>query len=196
MEPIYREVIAHARTLLAHAPGALDRHTARVADLAERVLPHLRAVDATVVRIAVWWHDVGRIQESEGHEKVSARMARQALTDAGAPEAVSRTVYHAILRHNWRMQPYTLEGQVVRDADKLDWVRGERWTQMISDGEAQKARGFAESLAKIRTEILHLAVSRTVFDQLLQELHGFLRDSSDPAVVALLPPVAEYLDSQ
>lgn len=73
-----------------------------------------------LVRIAILFHDAGR----QGHgadiwEADSARLARKAMEEAGYDARIMAIVSDCILRE--RMD--TLEAQVVRDADVLDYHR-------------------------------------------------------------------------
>jgi len=78
------------------------------------------SVKEELVRIAILFHDVGR----RGHgrdiwEADSARLARKAMAEAGYDARQIDIVNDCILRE--RMD--TLEAQVVRDADVLDYHR-------------------------------------------------------------------------
>lgn len=100
-------------------------HVQRVHRLAEHVAAAEDA-DLTVVRMAVWLHDIGRQREDRGeiadHATWGADEAGDILEERGvAPDLVER-VQHCIRAHRYSTgtAPETLEAQVVSDADNLD----------------------------------------------------------------------------
>jgi uncharacterized protein len=113
--------ITDARALYAQAGSAHDfDHVLRVLTLAERI-GQAEGADMRVVRAAVLLHDVGRGAGGD-HAQLGAERARQAL--AGQPAELIEAVAHAIAAHRFRgrVQPATLEAQVLSDADKLDAI--------------------------------------------------------------------------
>ena len=101
-------------------------HVERVARMAERLAREVGA-DQEIVRAAALLHDAAGAHPETGetrheHERDSAAVARQVLTDEGWTEERICAVEHCIRAHRFRgkEQPQTLEAQVLFDADKLD----------------------------------------------------------------------------
>jgi hypothetical protein len=83
--------------------------------------------NSAIIEIGAWWHDVGRLEGPADHEARSADMLARELERAGADESVVQEFAEAVAFHKWSMRPSSLEGKVIRDADKLDAVAPERW---------------------------------------------------------------------
>lgn len=90
------------------------------------------------------------------------------------------------------MDPETLEGQILRDADKIDWVTVSRWQTWIDAGDFKRLRRMSSSLAWIRNEVLHLEPSRQIFDRELSGLRTWIRGIDDPALEEPRRSVLEY----
>ena len=73
--------------------------------------------------ISAYWHDVGRIKTRKGHEKLSAEMLKEEMQKNGYDDKFIEECYKAIEFHKWNMEPTTIEGLAVKDADKLAWIR-------------------------------------------------------------------------
>jgi len=58
-------------------------------------------------------------------------MAREDLLSRRAKETIGNKAYEAIRLHRVRDNPTTIEGKVIRDADKLDLISIERWQKCI-----------------------------------------------------------------
>ncbi|MEZ4645367.1 MAG: HD domain-containing protein [Chloroflexota bacterium] len=88
-------------------PGAME-----LADLSG-----VHGRDRQLLRVAAAYHDVGFIEMYEGHERVSMRIAQEALPDFGfAAEDVAQIV--ALIRVTIMPQsPQSLLGEILADAD-------------------------------------------------------------------------------
>jgi uncharacterized protein len=128
--------IEQAREFYAGADSAHDfEHILRVMRMAER-LALAEGGDVEVVRAAALLHDIARHAEDterkngESHEsaldhaQVSAEDARAFLMENGAEASFAEQVAVAIRSHRFRgtLQPTTLEGKILFDADKLDAI--------------------------------------------------------------------------
>lgn len=102
-------------------------HVDRCASTAILLGSVYRYAHPAIVEIGAWWHDVGRLSGPSEHEARSADMLAQELASAGADESVVVDFVQAVAYHKWSMRPSTLEGKIIRDADKLDAVAPERW---------------------------------------------------------------------
>jgi hypothetical protein len=122
-------LLERARTLL----GGLDDvmhdfgHVDRCASTAMLLGSVYQYAHPGIIEVGAWWHDVGRLSGAAGHEARSAGMLSQELLMAGADESVVPDFAQAVAYHKWSMRPSSLEGKIIRDADKLDAVAPERW---------------------------------------------------------------------
>lgn len=92
----------------------------------------------------------------------------------GYEEELIQKCYLAIYKHSWKESPETLEGIVIRDADKIDFVGIDRWKECIQKN--CRFRKIIERLPITRNEILKLDCSREIFDREIGKLVGFLHD--------------------
>ena len=81
-----------------------------------------------IVLLATALHDVGNIIKRENHEDLSASIAFNFL-QRFLPDDEKKTIYiseilHAIVSHDERMKPETIEAGVIRIADALDMAEG------------------------------------------------------------------------
>lgn len=73
--------------------------------------------------ISAYWHDVGRIKIGNGHEKLSAEMLKAEMEKCKYDKKFIEECYKTIEFHKWNMMPTTIEGLILKDADKLAWLR-------------------------------------------------------------------------
>lgn len=126
------------------------------------------SVDREVSIIAAYWHDVGRSVTNKGHEKVSAQMLRDEMTRLNYEEDFIEACYKAIINHRWDMEPLTIEGKVLKDADKLDFLGIERYERCLNGN--QKLDAIMEVLPILRNEVLYFSCSKELYDQKIVEL--------------------------
>jgi len=162
-------------------------HARGVVDLALNICAFYDA-DPEVVEIACWWHDTGWVESVKSHELLSASLAYENLLFHGFNRQTACSVYDAIRFHRVNSIPKTLEGRIVRDADKLDLISVPRWQQ----SSEFKARGLIENLddrkhaikiiPRMRNGILSLEKSKIIFDHMIGVFLDFLSTSSDPEI--------------
>ena len=129
-------------------------------------------IDVDVCIISAYWHDVGRIKVNNGHEKISAQMLKETMEQYNYESSLIDKCYKAIENHKWSMTPETIEGLIVKDADKLAWVGIGRWESCISNN--QKLDAIVELLPKLRNEILYFDESKKIYDSDIIELIKYL----------------------
>ena len=120
-------------------------HTKRVVENAAEIAKSLGYKDLDFLELCVYWHDVARTQNIEPHEEPSAATARDDLLARGADQEVANLVYEAIRFHKSTANPTTVEGKIIRDADKLDIFSVVRWEKCVKAGELEN---YAEELRK------------------------------------------------
>lgn len=141
-------------------------HIAKVVELSAIIAKNFPQVDQELIEVAAWWHDVGRLQCDEGHEKVSAQMADENLKKLGLKEDKCQIVFNAIINHRWMMTPKTLEGKIIRDADKLDFLSVDRIRYYINNDMYFIVEMLAERIPHVRNEMLSLDISKNLFDKM------------------------------
>ncbi len=120
-------------------------------------------VDVDACIISAYWHDVGRIKTVEGHEKISAEMLKEEMKRLNYDDELIDKCYMAIENHKWNMSPKTIEGLIIKDADKLAWLGLGRWKECINHN--QKLDSIIELLPKLRNEILYFEESKKIYDR-------------------------------
>ena len=148
-------------------------HTESTLFYTHKIAQNLPEVNVDILDLAVWWHDTGRLYLDEGHAKKSAEMARDELTKMGYEQDFVANVYEAIKNHSMRDKPNTIEGDVLRDADKLDFLTPKRWQTVIDNKNLHSIQIGLRGIPVIRNKILALDISKEIFDQLWKELKIF-----------------------
>ena len=129
-------------------------------------------IDREACIISAYWHDVGRIKLTSGHEKLSAEMLKNELEKRGYDKNFINKCYRAIENHKWNMTPETIEGLVVKDADKLAWLGIERWNSCLNSG--QDLDSLIELLPKLKDNILYFKESKKIYDRDIVNLVNIL----------------------
>lgn len=118
--------------------------------------------------ICAYWHDVGRIKKEEGHEKLSALMLKEELIKENYDEDFIRECYDAIINHKYNMTPTTLNGIVIKDADKLAYLGKGRWRQCLVN--KVDLTDIIDLLPRLRNNILTLDISKEIYDKEIIEI--------------------------
>lgn len=126
--------------------------------------------DKEVCILSAYWHDVGRKYGKKGHELKSAEMLKEELINNGYDEEFADKCFKAIYKHGEKDLPETLEGILVRDADKLDDLGIARWKECI-----EKNKRPPRVIVGLRNELLQLDYSKELYDIKAQEWLEYLR---------------------
>lgn len=151
-------------------------HVKSVVKSAIEISKKYSEVDSDLIQVGAWWHDVGRLYLDQGHEKLSAEMASNFLQNLDIDLKICKTVYNVIIFHKWIMQPQTIEGEIVRDADKLDYISILRWKSCLKDNNIQALQDITDLLPKLRNEILHLEISKKIYDEKIIKFKKFIKN--------------------
>lgn len=81
------------------------------------------------------------------------------------------------------MEPKTLEGEIIRDADKLEFISIARWKSRLENDDIVSLNYCADLLPKLRNELLHLDVSKKIFDRKIINFKTFIRSVKNPKFV-------------
>ncbi|MFT4303672.1 MAG: HD domain-containing protein [Candidatus Woesearchaeota archaeon] len=150
-------------------------HVKSVVDYAIIIAESYPEVDLNLIEVAAWWHDVGRVSGNQGHEQRSAEIARDFLKQLGVELEICNQVYDAIVFHKWSMKPVTLEGEIIRDADKLDFISISRWKACLDANILGPLKELSLLLPRLRNELLHLDISKKVYDSKIIEFKNFIK---------------------
>lgn len=174
-------IIDFVRNMLSESnQGAhtLD-HTMRVFSLCLRLSEGLQ-VNRRVLEAASLLHDIGRPQEiSTGisHSIVSGQMSRGILTETGYSEREIEQVVAAIRTHRFSegIEPTSLEGEILSDADKIDAIGAIGIYRAIAQA-ATSDRGIRGFLQHADEKLLKLKdlMCTTPGKQLAAERHEIL----------------------
>ena len=129
-------------------------------------------INKEVCIICAYWHDVGRIKQNEGHEILSAEMLKEKMIELGYDNQLINDCYVAIENHKWNMVPKTLEGLIVKDADKLAWIGIGRWKSCLAN--KQNLDEIIKLLPRLKHEILYFDESKNIYDRDIVKLVEFL----------------------
>ncbi len=147
MKQIYIDSITKAKSYYKDFSDVLHdlSHSERVAENARAIAQELNYKDPDFLELCAFWHDVARTLKKEPHEEAGAIMARDDLLARGAVQELANLAYEAIRFHKSTANPITVEGKIIRDADKLDIFSAVRWERCIKAGWTEY---YAEDLKK------------------------------------------------
>ena len=78
------------------------------------------------------------------------------------------------------MQPQTIEGEIIRDADKLDFISIARWKSCLENNNLKALQELSNLLPKLRNEILHLDISKKIYDKKIIIFIKFIENINTP----------------
>jgi len=139
-------------------------HTIDVVNYTKELLEKIPA-DKEICIIAAYWHDIGRSVCDKGHEEESGRMLKEEMIRLGYSSEMIEQCYLAVVNHKRESIPPTIEGEVVRDADKIAYIGRNRWKRCIKENTRELAEIIEKYLPILRNEILRLDYSKELFDR-------------------------------
>jgi putative nucleotidyltransferase with HDIG domain len=142
--------------------GHSVEHVVRVYDWCRKLARHYPQTDLKVLKVAAYWHDVGRTKQSKAvddHNIKSAQMVEQYLKRHHAPAVFIKKVKNTVMYHSFRFKPKTIEGKILHDADKLS-IMGNNQLLDALDGYQE---GFSSKtfVAQDMINFLKYALSKT-----------------------------------
>lgn len=116
-----------ALRIMLNLPDAAHsvEHIVRVYDWCRRLAKYYPQTDLKALKVAAYWHDVGRTKQSkdkDDHNIKSALMVEEYLLQHGANKNFIKQIRQTVLNHSFRCQPKTIEGKILHDADKLSFI--------------------------------------------------------------------------
>lgn len=148
-------------------------HVLQVVEYTKEILKDIEA-DNEVCIISAYWHDVGRLKQDKGHALISAEMLKKWMQQLNYESNIIDKCYKAICKHGWHEEPETIEGIIIRDADKIDFVGIGRWDECIKT--KCKFNKILTLLPTMREELLRLDASKAIYDREIVKLVVFLHN--------------------
>lgn len=136
MQQTYVDSIAKAKSYYKGYKDVIHdlSHTERVVHNAHEIAKALGYSDLDFLELCIYWHDVARTLGKEPHEEAGAVMVRDDLLGRGVSQDLADSAYEAIRFHKSSANPVTIEGKIIRDADKLEIFSVVRWQKAQQAG--------------------------------------------------------------
>ena len=123
------QLIADAQTFLRVSPydeaHGLDHHQRVWNNIKWIIKQEKLLVDREALEIAAWWHDVDKGTNN-------SRKLITALRHHHVPRARIETILTIIYQHSFEDTQTTIEGKILFDADKLEYVSLDRWKKFLT----------------------------------------------------------------
>ena len=139
-------------------------HTIDVVNYVKELLEEIPA-NKEICIIAAYWHDVGRSVTNKGHEEESGKILKDEMAKLGYSNEIIEQCYLAVVNHKRKCIPPTIEGKIVRDADKIAYIGKHRWKRCIEEEPEALDEIIEVYLPILREEILKLEYSKELFDR-------------------------------
>jgi hypothetical protein len=90
------------------------------------------------------------------------------------------------------MQPKTIDGKIIRDADKLDFVSIPRWKSCLENNNIEALQDLSNLLPQLRNEFLHLKISKKIYDNQIIKFKEFIQDIEKPNFFEIKNQILAY----
>lgn len=139
-------------------------HTIDVVNYVKELLEKIPA-NKEICIISAYWHDVGRSIIDKGHEEESGRMLKKEMSKLGYENKMIEECYSAVINHKRDSIPPTIEGKIVRDADKIAYIGKNRWKRCMEENPEALDEIITVYLPILRDKILRLEYSKELLDR-------------------------------
>lgn len=150
-------------------------HTIDVVNYVKELLEEIPA-NKEICIIAAYWHDVGRSVTDKGHEEESGRILKEKMANLGYSNEKIEQCYSAVVNHRRKCIPPTIEGKIVRDADKIAYIGKNRWKRCIEEKPEALDEIIEVYLPLLREEILRLEYSKELFDR---DMNSYVKEYTE-----------------
>ena len=147
-------------------------HTIDVVNYVKELLEKIPA-NKEICIIAAYWHDVGRTVKDKGHEEESGRILKEEMTKLGYSDEMIEQCYSAVVSHRRKCIPPTIEGKIVRDADKIAFIGKNRWKRCMEEDPHALDEIIETYLPILKDEILRLEYSKELFDR---DMNSYIKE--------------------
>ncbi|MEI7792076.1 MAG: HD domain-containing protein [Candidatus Berkelbacteria bacterium] len=168
-------------------------HLESVLNYSNMIVKSYPEADLDILEISVWWHDVGRLYLDRGHALKSMEMAIESLTKIGFDASDVEKISIAIESHSnsSEKKPSTIEGIILKDADKLDFLTSLRWQIGMDNDRTKEIEIGIDKIPLILTDILILPESKEIYAELFTNLVNYLKKSDNPFINKYKPTIAK-----
>lgn len=147
-------------------------HTIDVVNYVKELLEEIPA-NKEICIIAAYWHDVGRSVKDIGHEEESGKMLKEEMEKLGYNNKMINACYLSVVNHKRSSNPETIEGKIVRDADKIAYIGKNRWERCIEENPESLNEIIDIYLPILRNDLLRLECSKRLFDR---DMKSYIQD--------------------
>ncbi len=119
-------------------------------------------------------------------------MAFNYLKNLKVEDIICEKVFNAIVFHQWSMQPQTIEGEIIRDSDKLDFISVTRWESCLKNNNLKSLQDLSNLLPRLRNEFLHLEISRYIYDDQIIKFKEFVEKNNNPLFFEIKNQILAY----
>ena len=147
-------------------------HTIDVVNYMKELLEEIPA-NKEICIIAAYWHDVGRTVTDKGREEESGRILKEEMNKLNYSNEMIEQCYSAVVNHKRKCIPPTIEGKIVRDADKIAYIGKNRWRRCIEEKPEALDEIIEVYLPILREEVLRLECSKKLFDR---DMNSYVKD--------------------
>lgn len=167
----YKDLIDKAINIMKDMNDSVHglSHVENVVANTIEILKEEKEADKEVCILSAYWHDVGRMYGKERHGVNSAEMLKTELINNNYDEVFIGKCYKAICKHDTKEIPETLEGIIVKDADKIDAVGIERWKACVESNQR-----LPMIFPNLREEMIIRESSKKMYDKNAEKLIEYL----------------------
>ena len=167
----YKDLIDKAINIMKEMNDAVHglSHVENVVANTIEILKEENDADKEVCILSAYWHDVGRMYGKEGHGVNSAEMLKSELNKNNYNDEFIQKCYKAICKHDTKEIPETLEGIIVKDADKIDAVGVERWRACVESNQR-----LPRIIPNLRKNMIIRDSSKKMYDKNAEKLIEYL----------------------
>lgn len=112
---------------------------------------------------------MGRLYGKEGHGINGAEMLKSELSNNNYDEEFVKKCYKAICKHDTKEIPETLEGIILKDADKIDAVGVDRWKVCVKNNQR-----LPRIIPDLRENMIIRESSKKMYDKNAEKLIQYL----------------------
>lgn len=166
---IYKKSLAEAKKLmkLIEDPHGIN-HAKNIAKNSIIIGRYLNYPDLKFLCLASYWHDTKKPSGKKA-EELSAQLAKENLLSLGENEKTAQRMYDAIIFHKWNMKPLTIEGNIIRDADKLDFISISRYKK-AKERNDEYIKLIIPLLPKLR-DMFSQEISKKLYDKRIKKFN-------------------------
>ena len=100
-------------------------------------------------------------------------MLKEEMEKLGYNNEMINACYLAVINHKRSSNPETIEGKIVRDADKIAYIGKNRWERCIKENPECLNEIIDIYLPVLRNDLLRLECSKRLFDR---DMKSYIQD--------------------